>query len=261
MEMRDNHANASKICTLHGVRVHYRDVGVGMPVLLLHGWGSSAGSFALLQNDLSEQFRVLAVDLPGFGGSDMPPFAWQLSDYVNLVEAFLNELHITQPALLGHSFGGRIGICLAAKGLVAKLLLVNSAGVRPKRKPLYYIKINAYKTAKYFLKFAPQTWQPILLGKLQQRFGSSDYRNAAPLLRQVLVNVVNEDLTPYLPAITAPTLLMWGENDTTTPLTQARIMEKAIPDAGLVVLKNAGHFCYSDKPSEFNSITRYFLQH
>jgi pimeloyl-ACP methyl ester carboxylesterase len=253
--------NASKTLTIEGNRLHYREVGSGSPVLLLHGWGSNADSFSYLEKHLAPNFHVLSLDLPGFGASDPPAAAWSLGDYVELVKGFITKLDIVNPAVVGHSFGGRIAICLGAQGLVSKLILANSAGVRPRRKPLYYLKVYSYKLAKRLLNLAPCNQRPALLEKLQQRFGSSDYRDAAPILRKILVKVVNEDLTELLPKIKVPTLQIWGEKDTTTPVYQAKIMEQKIPDAGLVVLKGAGHYSFLDKASDFNLIADHFLRH
>lgn len=259
--MQDTKSDFSKTVTIDEIPLHYREAGSGPPVLLLHGWGSSVDSFIHLEKHLAPNFHVLSLDLPGFGGSTPPPSAWTLSDYVTLVKKFMSGLNIANPAIVGHSFGGRIAICLGAQGLVSKLILANSAGVRPRRSPLYYMKVYAYKLARRLLNLAPDNLHPVLLEKLQQRFGSSDYRNAAPILRKILVNVVNEDLTALLPSIKAPTLLIWGEDDTTTPVWQAKIMEQKIPDAGLVLIKGAGHYCFLDKPGEFNLIADHFLRH
>lgn len=259
--MPQNDTAVSRFLTLHAIPLHYREAGSGPPVLLLHGWGSNADNFKFLERHLAADFRVLSLDLPGFGASPPPPAEWSLNDYIELVKDFLANLGIAAPAVIGHSFGGRIAICLGAQGSASRLILVDSAGVRPRRKPVYYLKVYSYKLAKRLLNLAPQRLRGPMLEKLQQRFGSSDYRNAAPILRKILVKVVNEDLTALLPRIKVPTLLIWGENDTTTPVEQARVMERMIPDAGLVVLKGAGHYCFLDKPGEFNLIAAHFLQH
>lgn len=259
--MQNSNLTGSEYLMIDGIHLHYRDMGAGFPVLLLHGWGSNIGSFIHLEKYLAPNFRVLSIDLPGFGASGLPTIAWSLTDYVNLVKTFLVNRGIVNPIIIGHSFGGRIAICLGAQGLASKLILANSAGVRPRRNPLYYLKVYSYKLARHLLNFAPQNLRPALLEKLQQRFGSGDYRNADPILRKTLVKVVNEDLTTLLPDIKVPTLLIWGENDTATPVYQAKIMEQKIPDAGLVVIKGAGHYSFLDKPSEFNIIADHFLRH
>lgn len=261
INMQDSNSGASKFLTIDGIRLHYREVGLGDSVLLLHGWGSNVDSFGYLEKYLATNFKVFSLDLPGFGASEPPLTAWTLADYVKLVQDFMSQLSMIKPAVIGHSFGGRIAICLGSKGLLSKLILADSAGVRPRRKPQYYLKVYSYKLAKNLLHMIPGNLRSLLLEKLQQRFGSSDYRNASPILRQTLVNVVNEDLSALLPDIKAPTLLIWGENDLDTPLYQAKIMEKNIPDVGLVVIKGAGHYSFLDKPRDFNLIADHFLRH
>lgn len=257
----NNTPSSAEDLSINGVSLRYRDVGAGAAVVLLHGWGSSLSAFVQLERCLEPHFRVLSLDLPGFGGSGKPPSAWALADYAKLVEAFFDHFGLQQPVVIGHSFGGRIAIVLGSQGLVSKLVLVDSAGVRPRRSAEYYLKVYAYKLAKQLLRLAPATVRAGLLDKLRRGAGSADYRNADPLLREILVKVVNEDLTPRLGAIKVPTLLIWGENDTATPLEQARIMNRHIADSGLVVLKNAGHYSFIDKPHEFNVIVDHFLRH
>ena len=208
--MQDKNICSSKTITVEGNNLHYREVGSGSTVLLLHGWGSSAESFNYLEKYLAYNFHVLSIDLPGFGRSNLPSTAWSLNDYVELVKSFMSKLGIANPAVVGHSFGGRIAICLGAQSLVSKLILANSAGVRPRRHPIYYINIYLFKLAKSLLNLCPNNLRLILLEKLQKRFGSTDYRNANLILRKTLVNVVNEDLTKLLPNIKVPTLLIWG---------------------------------------------------
>ena len=127
----------SKTLSINKIQLHYREGGTGKSIILLHGWGSNADSFAQLEKYLIPNFRVLSIDLPGFGASEAPPNAWHLNDYVNLVKEFLATLEVANPAVVGHSFGGRIGICLATQSLVSKLILVNSAGVRPRHNLQY----------------------------------------------------------------------------------------------------------------------------
>lgn len=246
--------------TLKGLAIHYRDVGEGKPIVLLHGWGSRMSVFSQLERFLAPNFRVLSLDLPGFGGSEKPHELWALNDYVALVQAFFDHFGLDRPWVLGHSFGGRIAIVLGAKGLASKLVLAGAAGVKPRRPLSYYLKVYSYKLAKQILRVLPESSRESCLNRLRQGAGSADYRNADPVMRGILVKVVNEDLTGLLPDIKVPTLLIWGEHDDATPLYQAKIMEKAIADSGLVVLKKAGHYCFMDKPHEFNLIADHFFK-
>ena len=209
-------------------------------VLFLHGWGAPAETYRLMIDHLATYCRVVAPDLPGFGGSAEPESAWCVDDYVAWTEAFVAQVGLTNVVLINHSFGGRISIKLLAKRplpfTVKKAVFLDAAGIRPKRGLKYYTKVYSYKAMK---KLAPG-----LAKKRQGKVGSADYRNASPLMRQTMVRCINEDLTHLLKDNPVSTLLIWGSADTATPLSDGQTMERLIPDAGLVVLEGAGHFAF-----------------
>lgn len=260
--MQVSHNSSFTNLKLNELSINYRDVGNGASVvLLLHGWGSHIGNFRQLETILAKNFRVVSLDLPGFGATSVPVSVWSLQDYVHFVKSFMQALNLERPAILGHSFGGRIAICLGEQNLASRIILANSAGVLPKKSFIKRAKVLLYKFAKYFLLVLPQSLRTFVLEYLQRKFGASDYRNASPIMRKILVKVVNEDLTGKMPHITAPTLLIWGKNDTVTSLEeQAKIMEQTIPNSGLVVIEGAGHYSFLDKPVEFALIAESFLK-
>ncbi len=247
---------------LDGIKISYDWAGEGDTIVLMHGWGGSTLSFKPLFDYLSKSFRVYAFDFPGFGKSELPQKAWGTEDYGKFVIKFFNAMDIKKANIIAHSFGGRVAIWLAAKfpEMANKLVLVDSAGIKPRRTLKYYIKIAIAKTGKRISSLS-------ILGKYGERLcnnlyrlvGSKDYQQQTGIMRETLVKVVNEDLRTFLPKIVAPTLLIWGENDKDIPLGYARIMEKEIKDAGLVVLKGAGHFSYLDRFSEFCLIVSKFF--
>lgn len=246
---------------VNGVKVNYIVDGQGQDVILLHGWGQNIEAFKMVHDHLANRFRVFTIDFPGFGQSDMPPTPWMVEDYVQTVEMFVRELDIQNPILIGHSFGGRVSIVYASRNPVRKMILVDSAGIKPKRSLNYYLKVYTFKTAKKLLKLPIiNRREQELLQKLRGKFGSSDYKSISGVLQQTMVKVVNEDLQRFMPSISTATLLIWGENDTATPVSDAKIMEKSIPDAGLVILKNCGHFSYLEKFHEFKVIVDHFLK-
>jgi pimeloyl-ACP methyl ester carboxylesterase len=246
---------------LAGARVWYEAAGEGRPVLLLHGWGANAAAMRPVFDALRPDHTVYALDFPGFGQSPLPPAPWGVGEYAELVIAFLDSLDVAKADVVGHSFGGRVGIKLAAKwpDRVERLVLVDSAGVKRAPTPGRAALRAGVRAGRAILS-APGLGA--LRGKAEalarDRLGSEDYRSAGPL-RETFVRVVSEDLRPYLPEVKAPTLLIWGENDQDTPLSDAKVMESRIPDAGLVVLKGAGHFSYLDRPADFARIVRHFL--
>jgi pimeloyl-ACP methyl ester carboxylesterase len=232
-------------------------------VLFLHGWGSNFSVFRPCWDRITNR-RVCALNLPGFGDSEEPPVAWGVGDYANFVVAFLEKLEIHEVALIGHSFGGRVIIKLAAgKTLpfsIEKIVLVDSAGVKPKRTLRQSLRLSLYQCVKKALSFPiAERFLPGALEAWRRKSGSADYRSASPRMRECLVKTVNEDLTPLFTSIPHPTLLVWGENDRDTPLSDAKIMERLIADAGLVTLKNAGHYSFLDQPFVFGRVLDAFL--
>ncbi len=247
--------------TIDRIKIHYRVSGAGRDLLLLHGWGTDLNSFAPVHAHLEQYFRVYSLDFPGFGLSDSPPEAWGTQEYADCIRQFLKELNITNPILIGHSFGGRISIRLASTENIPKVILVDSAGIRPHRNWKYHLKVSFYKSMKAVVTTLPVVKEHTeqLLEGFRKRSGSTDYQQASGVMRGTCINVVNEDLRHLLPQISAPTLLIWGENDQATPVADGKLMEQLIPDAGLVVLKQAGHYSYLDRLRDFQVIIDNFL--
>lgn len=242
------------------LNIHYSELGQGPSVLFLHGWGANKETFSGLMAPLSKNFRVLSIDFPGFGASDEPLKPWSLTDYTDMTEAFIHAHALDAPILIGHSFGGRVAIKLTQRLTIEKMVLIGSAGIRPRRPLSYYLKVYGYKGFKTIAKLPLFSWvlkEP--LDAYRHMYASSDYKAASPMMKQVLSSVVGEDLTPILPKISASTLLLWGEEDTSTPVSDAKLMEKAIPDAGLVVFPGVGHFAYLEAFDQTLTIVSTFL--
>lgn len=244
-----------------GLDTYFTDEGAGDPVVLLHGWAASSQSFAGLGAVLAKSFRVVTLDLPGFGWSSPPPAAWGTAEYAAHVGRVLSEVKIASAAFVGHSFGGRVAIRLAAEqpARVARLALVASAGIRPRRGPGFHARLLATKIVKWF--FSLPGWGGVgrrLIARRLERTGSRDYR-AAGRMRPTLVRLVNEDLTECLPAIQTPTLILWGSLDTEVPRSAMELMHAGITGSRLVVFEGAGHFPFLDAPEEFGRTLSAFL--
>ena len=232
--------------TVQGRTVSYIDSAPAADkpvVLFLHGWGAPAETYRLLIDHLAQTHRVVAPDLPGFGGSAEPETPWCVDDYADWTVAFAAALGLQKVVLMNHSFGGRISIKLLARRPlpfeVEKAVFMDAAGILPRRGLSYYVKVYSYKAMKRLF--------PALAKRRQGKSGSADYRNASPLMRQTMVKCINEDLTALLEKNPVSTLLIWGSADTATPLSDGRLMEQKIPDAGLVVLEGAGHFAFAEQ--------------
>ncbi|MDR1955435.1 MAG: alpha/beta hydrolase [Treponema sp.] len=249
---------------VNGIPIHYVDTGSGETVLFLHGWGTDFSSFTPFLEAIAPYYRVCALDLPGFGQSGEPPDAWSVDDYGDFVVAFMVEQGIDRVILIGHSFGGRITIKLAArKNLpveITKIVLVDSAGIRPKKTRKQQARLWIYQGVKRIIAWeAIKKRTPGLLERWRQKHGSPDYLNASPRMRECFVRIIQEDLTPCLPQIPCPTLLFWGTADQDTPLADGKLMERLIPDAGLVTLPQAGHYSFLDQPALFRRVLDSFL--
>lgn len=247
-----------------GLSAHYEVRGHGPSVFLLHGWGSSSALFNGVAEVLSSKYRVVSLDFPGCGGTPEPDKSWGMDDYVHFTTQFISAFSDTDIVVLGHSHGGRVAIRLATDaGLpfrISKLILVGCAGILPQRTLGYHLRVRSYKLGKAILQAKPlAALFPEALGDFQARMGSTDYAAASAVMRGSLVKVVNTDLEPLLPRITAETLLVWGRNDQETPLSDGQTMEKAIPGSGLVVLEGAGHYCFLDQAYTFDAVLSSFL--
>jgi pimeloyl-ACP methyl ester carboxylesterase len=244
---------------VRGLRTRYLTRGSGPAVLVLHGWGASIEAVHPIVAGLAPAATVYALDLPGFGQSDPPPQPWGVEDYQSFLAEFMDALGIDSPTIVGHSNGGRIAIRMAATEprRAARLVLVDSAGIRPKRTLRWYRRVGMAKLGKHAARWLGAPGER-LRARIVGRVASTDYA-AAGEMRPTLVRLVNSDLREYLPRISVPTLLVWGAEDTDTPVADGALMEKLIPDAGLVVLEGAGHYSYIDQAARFARIVTHFI--
>lgn len=250
---------------IKGMTLNYIDEGAGIPIVLLHGWGCNCGHWASLTDFLKSKYRVIVPDIPGFGESQEPEEVWGTEEYADFFAAFFQELGLVRPVVAGHSNGGRIAIALGARMLCSRIVLTDSAGIKPKRSADYYVKVYSYKAMKKALSLPGlKSKKEAILERRRQKSGSADYQAASPKMRQILSRVVNEDLTPQLAKITVPTLLVWGSEDTATPLSDGKTMEgilqKGGSDCALIVFQGRGHYAFLEEPQRFNRIFESFIQ-
>lgn len=244
----------------NGSKINYTREGKGKSLVFLHGWGADLGSFNVLTDTLKQTYDIIAIDFPGFGNSPEPSFAWNLDNYTEMTLELLNALNLSSPVLIGHSFGGRVAIKLSQKMVIDRMILINSAGIKPKRHWHYYFKVYGYKLFKTVANLPVMRFilkEP--LEAYRELYSSSDYKQASPVMKQVLSKVVNEDLRHILKSIEVPVLLIWGDQDASTPLSDAQLMASLIPDAGLVVYDGVGHFSYVEQPSRTIAIINSFV--
>lgn len=231
------------------LNINYIQYGKGSDIVLLHGWGQNIMMMDPLGKNLSDNYKITILDLPGFGSSEIPKFAYTINDYTELLHDFLNSLGIDDPILIGHSFGGRIAINYASLYKTSKLVLFGSPFIVREKKGL---KVKILKTLKNIKVLDG-------LAELMKNYlGSDDYKAANGIMREILVKTVNTDLRNAASKINIPTLLIWGNDDKAVPVSEAKELEKTINDAALIVLKGT-HYCYLENLGHVVSILEHFL--
>lgn len=249
--------------TIGGLRTRVAVIGEGPAVLLLHGWGGAIHSMAPVAVQMAGNgYTAHVLDLPGFGETEISPTAWGVPDYARWVVQYLDAAGLGKVFLIGHSFGGRISLILGADNSerIHKIALSNSAGVKLPPSPkvrLYYVGRQVLLTMLSLPGLGGLKEKTRL--SLRKKFGSSDYLNAGPLT-ETFKRVVAQDLVPYARRIQAPTLLFWGDRDMDTPLAEGHVLEREIPDAGLIVFEGAGHFAYLDNLPRFVHVVDHFFK-
>lgn len=229
------------------ILINHEQIGEGQDVICLHGWGGCCDSFRGLSNFLSSNFRVTLVDFYGFGKTPHPINVLKIDDYALSIVKIIHYYKMKNVILVCHSFGGRVGIKLAVKYgyLINKLILIDSAGIKPRRGLKYYFSIYKHKLLN--------------LLKIKHVAGSEDYKKLSETMRGTFKNVINEDLCPILKKIKTQTLIIWGEKDKETPIYMAKKMKKKIADSGLIIFENCGHYAYIERHKVFCIIIKNYL--
>lgn len=239
----------------------YKLSGKGKLVLLLHGWGDSSKGVSGLQKELSAGYEVLALDLPGFGGSEKPEAAWDLDDYARFLAATLKKLELGQPyAVIGHSNGGALAIRSISMGLLepGKLVLLAAAGVRTNSAgKRLFLKIVA-KTGNAATIWMPERYRRGLRKSLYGAAGSDML--VMPRMEDTFKKTVRQDVQADAAAIGIPTLLIYAEDDDQIPVADGRQYSGLIKGSRLEIIKDAGHFVQSDQPEKVTGLIKGFLK-
>ncbi|MEG2621173.1 MAG: alpha/beta hydrolase [Bacilli bacterium] len=238
---------------VNGLNINYLDYGnkKSKTIVLLHGWGQNVEMMDMVGKPFSDDFRIINIDLPGFGKSDVPSYAMNINDYATIIKELLNKLAVDKPILIGHSFGGRIAIKYASKNKVDKVILLSSPH---KGHPKNGVKVKLLKQIKKIPGLKKiEIWA-------KNHIGSDDYKNASPIMKEILVNTVNENLSDDAKKIEVPTIIIFGSLDNQVPLEDVRELETLIPDAGLIVYDGCSHYAYLEKINQTISIIRKFIK-
>jgi len=228
--------------------IHFKTFGKGKKfVLFLHGWGGSTNSFLSVAEKISKEHKVMLIDFYGFGKTKFPDKSLDTYEYALQLYLFLHNHAIKEIDLVAHSFGGRVAIILSSLFdiKINNLILVDSAGITPKRGLNYKVKVFKYKLYKKLNKYG------LLSGKKLTRYGSEEYKQLNDIQKISYVKIVNQGLEYLLKNIKSKTLIVWGVNDNTTPVYMAERLKKYIERSHVVYYENSGHFCYLENYCNF----------
>ena len=238
---------------LNDVTVNYKIYGNknGKSVVFLHGWGQNIEMMEPLSDGFKESYNLVILDLPGFGKSSEPTYPWTVYDYVDFLHTFFNRYNIKKPIMVGHSFGGKLALLYASKYEVDKLVVLAS----PFKKEITKLSLKT--------KILKQLKKINIFGQLEnyvkKHVGSLDYRNASPIMRQVLTQHVNTDITADIKNINCPTLIIWGTNDEAVPYQRAHELENLIVDAGVVTYEGCTHYAYLERLNQTINVLKIFF--
>jgi pimeloyl-ACP methyl ester carboxylesterase len=222
-------------------------------LVILHGWNDSSKSWRLFADQISGIIDVKVPDLPGFGEQPLISDEWGVPDYARWVEEYIEKQKLNNVVLMGHSFGGRIAGFIASKNpkwIKALILYASPSIYRPRLKTR--IKIKLYKIAK-----------KLGLIKIAQKFKKTNpelVKADREGLGKIFRKVVPFDQTEMLPKIKCPTLLIWGDKDTKTPLKNGKETCSLINGAKMEIISGGGHNVHLEKPYIFYGIVKKFIQ-
>lgn len=241
-----------KMFEYRGEKIHYIRYGniKGKSLVFLHGWGQNIEMMKRVGDHFSHH-DVIIIDLPGHGDSPEPKMVLSLYDICDMVHSLLEELEVDNPILIGHSFGGKISLIYASKYNVQKLILFGSP-FKIKKNP-NSLKVRTLKKIKKL---------PFMSGLSEfakKHMGSTDYRNASSIMREILVRHVNEDITDLVGKIKCPTIIIWGDRDEEVSINDAYELSSYIKDSAVIVYDGCTHFAYLERLGQTVNIISNFI--
>lgn len=242
-----------KMFEYKNLKINYIQYGnkEGIPIVLLHGWGQNIDMMKMIGDKFTKN-NIIIIDLPGHGQSEEPKEIWYLNDFVDMVHELLKHLNVENPVLIGHSFGGKISLLYASKYPTRKL--VTLAGPFRVAKPSNSLKYKILKTAKNL----PGMGKVAEFAK--KHMGSTDYRKASPIMREIMVKHINTDITEDVKKITCPTIIIWGDRDAAVPVEDAYVLEDLIKDSAAIIYEGCTHYAYLEQLGKTVSIIKNLIK-
>jgi pimeloyl-ACP methyl ester carboxylesterase len=263
---------------LNGARVNYVEMGQGDPLVFVHGLSGCWQNWLENIPHFARRHRVIAVDLPGFGESELPHEEISIPGYGRFVDAFLGEIGVERASLVGNSMGGFIAaeVAISQPRRVEKLALVSAAGVMTvrhleltfaKRMSRAFHAGSARMIARrqsivrrrrlrkmmlYGIVRHPELLQPELVYEIASGGGKPGFLDAFKA-------ILDYDFRDRLPEVKDPTLIVWGRNDRIVPVGGAYRYEQLIPDSRRVIFEETGHVPMIERPALFNRVLEDFL--
>ncbi len=238
---------------IDGININYIDYGKksANAIVLLHGWGQNIEMMKMLGDPFKEKYRIIILDFPGFGLSEEPKEVIGVDGYTCILEKLLNKLNIKNPILIGHSFGGRVAVKFSSRNDVSKVILLSPALRGHDKKGLRVKLLKIMKKVPLLKEL--ESWA-------KNHIGSRDYKAASPMMKQVLVKTVNEDLSFDAKKINVPVILIYGDLDSEVPEEDTKEYERLIPDCGLIMYEGCTHFAYLERLNQTINIINNFIK-
>lgn len=213
-------------------------------IIFLHGWGQDSSFFRDLSHAFQNNYTCHLLDLPGFGRVPAPTEAWSVSDYAHYVADYCHEQKIEQAIFVGHSFGGKISAVLAVEhsSLVQAIVMIAASGLKRKRSLLFKMKAFSLRLLGKMARLCDTLFKTQFRDIYRNRFGSADYKQAQGVMKDILVKTVSEDISKLAEKINAPTLLVYGEQDTATPSEVGAAYHRLIKTSEYVCLPRQDHY-------------------
>lgn len=240
--------------------INYQRSGKGKAVILLHGWGDNFHTFASVTNELTKRFDTIALDLPGFGGSEAPKEIWGLDNYSDLLASFIAKLELKELyAVIGHSNGGALAIrAIATKKIKPKkLILLASSGIRNSKKGKRQLTKLVAKSGKMVTFWLPQSTKRALRRRLYGTIGSDLL--VVPILEETFKKTVREDVQVDAEKLKLPVLLIYADKDPAIPLKDGRRYHELMTNSRLEVLSSQDHFIHHDRAEVVQELIEDYL--